>query len=116
MICDIYNINLVEFWFKRGEIICLSPKRYTAYDEENGSSKSGTKGVPGSCRLTLEDFRSKLYHDIPKTVDIRSLRTVQGQMSRTTQKRKALNDLYCKFRIDSDRITCRALMQDGKYM
>ena len=106
----------MEFWFKRGEIISLSPKCYTAYDEENNSSKSGTKGVPGSCRLTLEDFRAKLYNDIVKTVDIRSLRTVQGQMSRTTQPRRALNDRYCKFRIDSDRITCRALTENEKYM
>ena len=106
----------VEFWFKKGEIVCLSPKCYTAFDEENGSSKSGTKGVPGSCRVTLEDFRAKLYDNVTKVVDIRSLRQVCGQMSRTTQRRKALNDLYCKFRIDSDRITCRALIENGKYM
>ena len=109
-------IILVEFWFKKGEIISLSPKCYTAYDEENGSSKSGTKGVPGSCRLTLEDFRAKLYQNVPKIVDIRSLRQVSGQMARTTQRRTALNDLYCKFRVDSDRITCRALIENGKYM
>ena len=92
LICDIKNIILVEFWLKRGEIICLSPKYYTAYDEGNRSTKSGIKGVPGSCRLTLEEFRSKLYHGIEKVVDIRSLRTVQGHMSRTTQPRKTQND------------------------
>ena len=96
--------------------MCLSPKCYIAYDDENDGTKKGTKGVPGSCKITLQEFKDKLYNNQTPTVEVRSLRTVDGQMARTTQRKKGLSDLYCKYRIDSDRITCRALTENGKYM
>ena len=111
-----YNIYLVEFHFFKGELVALSPKCYYAYDEENGKVKKGTKGVPSQCKMKLQEFKEKLYENKTPHVTVRSLRSVQNHMSRTTQIKKGLSSLFCKFYVEDDGITCTPLKYTGEYL
>ncbi len=106
----------MEFWFKNGEMCCLSPKCYFAYNADNDETKCGHKGVPNSAKLELEQYKNKLYNDQTPFVDVRSFRYIDGQMTRIRQTKKGLNTLYCKYRIDSDGITCRPLMENNQFL
>ena len=97
-------------------MVCLSPKCYLAYDAENDAIKCGTKGVPGSAKLCLQDFKKMLYDTEVPNVEVRSLRCINGQMARVTQTKRGLSDLFSKFRIDSDKITCRPLIENNEYL
>ena len=87
-----------------------------AYDEEDGTSKAGQKGVPLSCKITMNQFLQKLYQNENITVDMRSLRTVDGHMARTKVTKVALSDLFSKFRVSDDKITCLPLTENNKYL
>ena len=79
--------------------------------------KLGTKGVPHSSKLTLENFRDKLYGHIPHTVVMRQLRVMNGEgMSRTSFQKQALSDLFSKFRVSDDMITCTPLTVENKFL
>ena len=78
--------------------------------------KKGTKGIPHNSDLVIDNFISKLYGNIDHTVQLRSLRVIGGEMSRTIQDRKSLSDLFCKFHVESDRITCKPLTVNNLYL
>ena len=107
---------LVEFHFFKGEMVALSPKCYYAYDAENDMVKKGTKGVPSQCKLKLQEFKEKLYENKTPHVTVRSLRSVQNQMTRTAQTKKGLSSLFCKFYVENDGITCTPLICNGEYI
>ena len=111
-----YKSLLEEFAFKKGEFIALSPKCYIAYNEDDNSTKLGSKGVPHSIRLELENFRDKLYGDVTKEVELQSLRLVNNQMKRIKQRKNALNDFFTKFHVMNDRITCKPLKKNDEYL
>ena len=110
------NYCLVEFHFFKGEMVALSPKCYYAYDAENDMVKKGTKGVPSQCKLKLQEFKEKLYENKTPHVTVRSLRSVQNQMTRTAQTKKGLSSLFCKFYVENDGITCTPLKCNGEYI
>lgn len=112
----IFNICLVEFWLKKGQIVCLSPKCYMAYNEEDETTKAGQKGVPTSCKLTMNQFLQKLYHNENTSINMKSLRSVDGHMARTSMTKVAISDLFCKFRVSDDKITCTPLTENNKYL
>ena len=87
-----------------------------AFNCEDLSTKMGSKGVPHSVKLELNNFRDKLYGDVSKSVELRSLRLINNRMVRTTQRRNALNDFFTKFRLLNDRITCQPLQINGQYI
>ena len=43
--------------------------------------QKGTKGVPHSCDLVIENFLNKLYGSNDHSVQLRSLRVLRGKMS-----------------------------------
>ena len=106
----------VEFFFTAGEMIALSPKCYFAYNADNQETKCGHKGVPSSAKLQLEEYKNKLYDNDTPRVEVRSLRYVDGHMTRVCQTKKGLNSLFCKYRIDSDGVTCRPLMENNQFL
>lgn len=106
----------VEFSLNKGEFIALSPKCYFAFNESDSSVKLGTKGVPSKCQLTLEQFRSKLYHGSESFVDFDSLRMIKNKMTRLTTTKVALNDCFIKFHVENDGITCSPLTDGNKYI
>lgn len=97
----------------RGTFIALSPKCYMAFNQETEETKLGTKGVPRRAKLELDHFLAKLYNKSPHSVDVRSLRMMNNRMARTIQRKSALNDLFLKFSVHSDRVTCSPLREDG---
>ena len=107
---------LEEFAFNKGEFLALSPKCYFAFDESDSSVKLGTKGVPHSIKLELSNFRDRLYGDVPTTVEIRSLRLLNNKMSRVSQRKTALNHYFTKFHVMNDKITCKPLKVENKYI
>ena len=107
---------LVEFDFKKGAFVALSSKCYFAWNAEDESSKIGSKGVPRTSKLELKNFLDKLYHGTPLSAEIRTLKMHKSEMIRSVQKRSALNDLFAKFHIDSDRITCSPLRRNNEFV
>ena len=107
----------VEFAFRRGRYIGLSPKTYFAFDEENGAVKKGAKGVgyTEAKKLRLETFIDVLYNDGTVLVTSRELRrNNKHQMIYYETQKNALNSLFRKYRVQSDRISCLPLCKDGK--
>ena len=109
-------MTLVEFNMRKGQFIALSPKCYMAYNEETKETKLGTKGVPRSSKLELQNFLDKLYFGTSHCVEIRSLRMINNRMARTKQKRSALSDLFLKFAVQNDRISCAPLCENGEIL
>ena len=106
----------MEFDMKKGQFIALSPKCYLAFNEETLETKSGTKGVPKAAKIELENFLARLYHGTEYFVDLQSLRMVNNRMARTKTRKTALNDLFIKFAVQDDRISCLPLTEDGKFL
>ena len=96
--------------------MALSSKCYFAWNAENESAKIGSKGVPRTSKLELKNFLDKLYHGTPISAEIRTLQMYKNEMIRSVQKRAALNDLFTKFHINEDRITCTPLKCFGDYI
>ena len=105
---------LVEFDFKKGQFVALSSKCYFSWNDENQSSKIGSKGVPRSSKLELQNFLDKLYHNTSISANIHTLKMHNHEMIRCLQRRSALNDLFPKFHMDSDRITCTPLRHNNQ--
>ena len=106
----------MEFDFKNGAFVALSSKCYFAWNADSETSKIGSKGVPRTSKLELKNFLDKLYHGTSLSTKIRTLKMHKNEMIRSVQKRSALNDLFSKFHIDEDRITCSPLQRCGEYI
>ena len=76
----------------------------------------GSKGVPVSCSLELMQFLTKLYDGAETFVEFDSLRIFRNQMTRITTRKVALNDIFTKFQVQDDRITCKAIKVENKYL
>ena len=107
---------LEEFCLSKGHFIALSPKCYFTWDEETLATKRSSKGVPHSCPLELQHYKNKLYGHEEHYSTIRSLRVVNNEMSRTLQQRSSLSDLFCKFRVQNDKVTCTSLTNKNGYL
>ena len=98
-----------------GHFVALSPKCYLA-QKSDGATKRSSKGVPHSCELTLKNYLDRLYGSTDTYSTLRSLRVVNQQMSRIHENRKSLSDLFSKFRVQDDKITCSPLTVNNKYL
>ena len=88
-----------------------------AYNADDKTVKCGTKGIPHYVELTLDAFLSQLYDHGEHKVTLTSLRLDNNrQMAKITQIKKGLTDLYVKFPVDSDKITCTPLKEGGKFL
>ena len=108
---------LEEFSFSRGQYVGLCPKTYIAYNADDKSTKSGTKGIPHYINLSLQAFLSQLYEHGDHKVTLTSLRLDNNRkMSKITQIKRGLSDLFCKFHVDDDQITCKPLKYNGNFL
>ena len=103
-----------EFSTSTGEMICLSPKCYFAYDGEK--TKFGTKGVPHNFEIKMDMMRQKLYNNKQPHITLQTLGLKQNELRRYQVEKKALNSIFVKFHLDDDGITCRPLRKNGKYL
>ena len=86
------------------------------YNDETDKLKRGAKGVPHNCKLTMQHFHEKLYKHQDHKVDVRSLRVIGGSMSKVFQTKQSLSDLFAKFRVSDDAITCTPLKLNDEYL
>ena len=115
------SVFLEEYCFYKGRFIALSPKCYFAINEEEDDEKKkykrGSKGIPHSEHLTMTNFVEQLYGEESHYVTLRSLRlNKQKKMSRFTLRKRGLNDLFMKFHVDDDGITCTPLTKKRKVL
>ena len=62
--------TLEEFGISKGHFVALSPKCYFTYDANSEEIKKGTKGVPHSCDLVIDNFLNKLYGRTDHSVEL----------------------------------------------
>ena len=113
----ILTIILGEFQFTKGRFIALGPKTYHSINLETDEVKMGSKGIPHNQKLQSEAFLETLFCNNSHYVTIRSLRlNNRREMARITQLKKGLSDIFVKFRLDDDAITCKPLTLNGQYL
>ena len=110
-----------EFMFRRGRFIALSPKSYFAFNAEDvpDNIKSGYKGIchAEGDKLTLDMYVNSLYGNEDKMVTNRGFRlNREKQMIYYQQVKRGLNNIFCKYQVDNDRITCHPLCKNGKIL
>ena len=110
-------VFLGEFQFTKGRFVALGPKTYHSINLDNDEVKMGSKGIPHNQQLQSEAFLEALFSNNSHYVTLRSLRLNQNrEMSRITQIKRGLSDIFLKFPLDDDGITCRPLKVNGKYL
>ena len=111
------NQYLGEFQFTNGTFVALGPKSYFSLDEDSQDVKMGSKGIPHSARLTMNMYLETLYGKGSHYVEMRSLRlNRKRQMTRTTGTKRGLSDIFLKYRVADDGITCSPLMKNNEYL
>lgn len=121
-----------EFEFSRGQFIALGCKSYFAYNAESNENKRGSKvviisnlkffkiiqGIPHRIPLELKNFREVLYGVCDDhNVQLSTLRLDKNRkMSRFTQHKQGLSDLYVKHQVLPDKISCTPISLNGKFL
>ena len=108
-----------EFLFHKGRFCALSPKTYYAFNQDEEDSKTGYKGIchAEAKKLNLEAYLECLYGSTSKEIENRGFKlNKQKQLVYYEQKKRGLNNIFCKFRVQDDFITCRPLTKDGKIL
>ena len=88
-------------------------------DFASGSEKRGTKGIPHSIPIAMDNFRDILYqnHIERHTGSSDSLQlNKQKQMCRTTMLKQGLSDIFVKLSVGFDRVTCSPLKLNNQYL
>ena len=110
---------LVEFSFRQGRFLALSPKTYHAVNTDTSEVKAGLKGVSHveAKNITADDFEECLYKGvIPNVVSRELRRNKKQQMIYYETSKKGLNPIFKKFRVQSDKISCLPLSRNGKIL
>ena len=76
----------------------------------------GSKGIPKTEKLILDDYRNALFTSNSHYINLRSLRVKDGLMRRTKTNKKGLSDIFVKYRVEEDGITCSPLSLNGKIL
>ena len=116
--CPIIYI-LVEFSFRKGRFLALSPKSYYSINTETNEMKAGHKGVPHveAQKFTIDHFASCLYDGvIPKVIARELRRNKKHQMIYSETSKRGLNPVFKKFPVQSDKISCLPLSRNGKIL
>ena len=108
-----------EFCFRRGRFCALSPKTYYAYDLDAKDKKTGYKGIchAEASKLDLNCYLEVLYGSGSKEVENRGFKLNKNkQLVYYQLVKRGLNNIFCKFRVQNDRITCEPLSKNGKIL
>ena len=98
-----------------GEFIALSPKCYFSHSMD-GRVKQGTKGVPHSVDVRLQNFKDCLFEGKQFQVELQTLTKKNNQMSRVKTMKKGLSRIFVKFPVQKDHITCKPLQENGFFL
>ena len=116
--CPIIYI-LVEFSFRQGRFLALSPKSYYSINTGTNEVKAGHKGVPHveAQKLTIDHFASCLYDGVIPNVIARELRkNKKQQIIYSETSKRALNPVFKKFHVQPDKISCLPLTRNGEIL
>ena len=111
-----------EFLFRKGAFVALSPKTYFAFNSDENAIEKVKSGYKGVChveaqKLTLDTYLRSLYGNEEFKVTNRGFRlNKQKQMTYYQQHKKGLNNIFCKFHVQDDRITCKPLCKNNKIL
>ena len=86
--------------------------------QDGCSKKLSHKGVPKAITLTDEHYRKCLYENDPGKVSYSNITISKKNneaTTRTTQK-IALNSVYFKLHVESNKVTVRPHMNENKYV
>ena len=84
---------------------------------DDGSVKMGSKGVPHSVNLELDMYLRRLYMRETFNIEMESLRlNKKKEMARVVTSKSCLNDLFVKFHVAHDKVTCSPLKLNGEYL
>ena len=83
---------------------------------ETGDRKLGAKGCSNHGDLDYGIYIDKSYNHTAHKFKMRQLRMVDGNMSRTECEKSSISDLFAKFRVADDMITCHPLCEDDKIL
>ena len=79
--------------------------------------KADAGGVRDFSFLKMTNFVEQLYGKESHYVTLRTLRlNKQKKMSRFTLRKRGLNDIFLKFNVDDDAITCTPLTKKSKVL
>ena len=77
----------------------------------------GSKGVPHSANLELDMYLRRLYMGESFYVELESLRlNKHKEMARIVTSKNCLSDLFVKFHVAHDKVTCSPLKLNGEYL
>ena len=87
-------------------------------DIETGFTKRAMKGIKQDSPVYHQDFLDALYDNQNLTSDQRRMQRHKksGLMGVVSIKKNALNNIYTKLNVESDRITCTPLKLNGNYI
>ena len=112
-----FKTNSGEFQFLKGRFVALGPKTYFSINLETRDVKMGSKGIPHTEALLLEDYLKMLYTNDSHYVTLRSLRLNRNrEMARTTLQKRGLSNIFFKFPLGDDGITCTPLTRNNEYL
>ena len=83
---------------------------------DDNSKKLGTKGIPTRENIKLQTFKEVLFTNNSHYVNIKSLQLKNGEMARVSTTKKGLSDIFVKYHVENDGITCTPLKINGKYV
>ena len=98
--------------------MALGCKSYFSVNLDTENSKRSSKGIPHSIKLTMDEYRDKLFNSSkPHTVEMQSLRlNTDKKMARFKLIKKGLSDLFYKMSVDADKITCTPVKINNVYL
>jgi len=98
-------------------MVALASKSYNFVNYNDGESKRGTKGIPSNIEIEMQVFKDVLFNEGVHSFEMESLRPNRSKvMTRQTCQKSGLTDLYIKFEVESDKITCTPLKRDGIFL
>ena len=79
--------------------------------------KMGSKGIPHTQNLRSDTYLEALYGKGSHYVTLRSLKlNKHREMTRITMEKRGLSDIFVKFRLADDGVTCLPLMKNNEYL
>ena len=108
----------VEWESDDGQFIALGCKMYQCKGQSDEKPKKSTKGVPHKEVFDQETFEGVLFNRLGRqTCTINSLRKDRDKrMTRTSVEKTSLSDIFVKMMVQSDAVTCKPLMKNGKHI
>ena len=83
---------------------------------DSEDAKLGAKGCSNLGDLDIGIYLNKLYNRTTHKCTMHQLRLVDGHMARIECEKSAISDLFSKFRVSPDMISCSPLSEDGKVL